>query len=412
MIFIVITVLIDTAGVGIILPVLPKLLTNMSHADMGTAARYGGWLTFVYALMQFVFAPVLGNLSDAYGRRPVLLCSLLGFSLDYIFLAFAPSFFWFFIGRTISGITGASYVVGSTYMADISSGEERTKNFGWLNAAMGIGFILGPAIGGLLAQFGLHAPFIAAAALSSLNLILGYFVLPESLALENRRPFDWKKANPLGAIKYLRNFKGAAVLIASLLFLSFASHSMETIWTFFTTEKFHWRSSLTGLSLACMGGLFIVVQGWLVGFSLKALKEKGTAYVGLFFTFLAYLSFALTPWQWGLFAALVIFAIGTIGETALQGILSNSAPANEQGELQGSFSCLKGLVTIIAPLAFANIFATFSHQGQGNYFPGMPFLLAAATVLISLLLFIKADQKYSPEDDPRVENKEEISSSV
>ncbi|MCW3467088.1 TCR/Tet family MFS transporter [Chitinophaga nivalis] len=388
-VFITLTVLIDTAGLGIIFPVLPGLIARLGHTDISTAASYGGWLSFVYAAMQFVFAPVLGNLSDAWGRRPVLLCSLLGFSLDYLLLAFAPNLYWLFIGRTISGITGASYVTGATYMADISTGDDRTKNFGILNAAMGIGFIVGPALGGLLGQYGTHLPFIATAALGLLNFILGYFVLPESLVPANRRPFSWKKANPLGALQHLRQFPGIRWLLAAILCLSFAQHSMETIWSYFTIQKFGWTIQLIGLSLGILGVLYVLSQAWLVGRMLTRLKDTRTAFTGLIFTCAAFLCFALCSWQGGLFIGILLMAIGSVAETALQGMLSNQTPASEQGALQGSAGALKGIITVIAPPFLAHAFAVSTGQHTWFYFPGMPFLIAAAAVLLSIVLLRK-----------------------
>lgn len=386
--FIIITVLLDTAGVGLILPVLPKLLAGMIHADISDAARYGGWLAFVYALMQFVFAPVFGNLSDAWGRRPVLLFALAGMSIDYAFLAFAPSFAWLFIGRLVSGITGATYPVASAYMADVSDGDERTKNFGLLSAGMGAGFILGPALGGWLGQYGLHIPFMAAAVLSMLNLLLGYFALPESLAVANRRSFSWKKSNPLSAIGYLKSSPNVTALIVAVLLLSFASHSMETVWTYFTAVKFNWSSGTTGLSLAVMGILFILVQAVLIERILKLFSETQAAIIGLALTVVTYLIFALSPWSWSLFIGFAVYAVGTIGETAMQGLLSNQIPANQQGELQGSLGSLKGLITIAATLFFAQTFAAFSDKTTSHYFPGIPFLLAGFFVLLSLIVVL------------------------
>jgi DHA1 family tetracycline resistance protein-like MFS transporter len=392
-IFIILTVLIDTIGLGIIFPVLPKLITTLGHTDVSTAAKYGGWLSFVYAAMQFVFAPILGNLSDAYGRRPVLLCALLGFSIDYLFLAFAPDIFWLFIGRMISGITGASAVVGASYMADISTGEERTKNFGILNATMGLGFILGPALGGVLCQFGTHIPFMATAMLGILNLGFGYFVLPESLADSNRRPFEWGRANPFGAVKQLSKFPSALLLITSILFLSFANHSIETVWAYFTIEKFGWSEQLTGFSICLIGALFIVAQAWLVGVIIAKIKDRATAYLGLLFSCAAFLCFAFTSWQWGLVIGMVLLGIGSIAETALQGMLSNRVSADEQGELQGSLGCLKAMATFIAPLLMANSFAFFTGKTAPFYFPGMPFVISAVATVISLLLLVRGNTK-------------------
>jgi len=284
LIFIIVVVVIDTAGFGLIFPVLPQLLTNLLHSDISTAAKYGGWLSFAYAAMQFVFAPILGNLSDQYGRRPVLLSSLFGFSIDCVFLAFAPNILWLFVGRTIAGITGASYSVASACVADISTDENRTKNFGIVNAAFGLGFIIGPVIGGTLGQFGTHTPFIVAAILSFINFTFGYFFFPESLDIDTRRTFEWKRANPFGSLKYLSEFPLINTLVLSMIFVSIANHSMESVWAYFTIEKFKWNTSLIGYSLAVIGLLSIVVQLWLVGILVKKLGDRRMALLGLILT--------------------------------------------------------------------------------------------------------------------------------
>lgn len=265
LLFVIIIVTIDTAGFGLFFPVLPQLITQLLHADISTAARYGGWLGFTYAAMQFVFAPVLGNLSDRFGRRPVLLGSLAGFSIDCIFLAFAPNITWLFAGRAVAGITGASYSVAAACIADISTDEDRTRNFGYINAAFGLGFIIGPVIGGLLGEFGTHMPFLVAAGLSFANLVFGYCCFPESLSEDKRRQFEWKRANPVGSLRHIKKFPLVKTLVVAMVFVSVANHSMESIWAFFTIEKFKWTNRLIGYSLAFIGVLSIVVQMWLVG---------------------------------------------------------------------------------------------------------------------------------------------------
>src|SRR4051812_20119703 len=238
--FIFITLLIDVTGLGIIIPVLPKLIEQLIHGDISEAAAYGGWLTFAYAIVQFVCAPILGNLSDRYGRRPVLLLSLLGFGLDYFFMAFAPSIAWLFAGRILSGFTGASFTTAAAYIADVSTPEKRTQNFGLIGAAFGLGFILGPMFGGLLGQFGTKAPFLAAGALSLLNVVYGYFVLPESLPLANRRAFEWKRANPIGALVQIKKYPMVYGLVVTLIMLYIASNGVQSTWAFYGIQKFRW----------------------------------------------------------------------------------------------------------------------------------------------------------------------------
>ncbi|MBS1775854.1 MAG: TCR/Tet family MFS transporter [Bacteroidetes bacterium] len=393
LIFIIVVVVIDTAGFGLIFPVLPQLLTNLLHSDISTAAKYGGWLSFAYAAMQFVFAPILGNLSDQYGRRPVLLSSLFGFSIDCVFLAFAPNILWLFVGRTIAGIAGASYSVASACVADISTDGNRTKNFGIVNASFGLGFIIGPLIGGTLGQFGTHTPFIVAAILSFINFTFGYFFFPESLNIDTRRTFEWKRANPFGSLKYLSEFPLINTLVLSMIFVSIANHSMESVWAYFTIEKFKWNTSLIGYSLAVIGLLSIVVQLWLVGILAKKLGDRRMAVFGLMLMVTGFFLFAFTEWQWLLLGALLIYIIGGVQGTAVQSITSSIIPDNEQGELQGSLGSLMGLTTLIAPPLMTSSFSYFTRKGSAIYFPGISFLIAALLTLISLILLIKSFKK-------------------
>jgi len=252
--FIFITLLIDITGLGLIIPVMPKLIEELLHtSDISKASQYAGWLTFAYAITQFVFAPVLGNLSDKYGRRPVLLFSLLGFGIDYLFLSFAPTIGWLFLGRIIAGITGASFTTASAYIADISTNENRAQNFGMIGAAFGLGFILGPMIGGLLGELGPRVPFFVAAGLALLNCAYGYFVLPESLDKEHRRAFEWRRANPLGSLLQLKKYPAVSGLIISMILIYIAGHSVQSIWSFFNIERFNWSPKMIGISLGIVG---------------------------------------------------------------------------------------------------------------------------------------------------------------
>ena len=393
LLFVLAVITIDTAGFSLIFPILPELLSTLLHSDISTAAKYGGWLSFSYAIMQFVFAPVLGNLSDQYGRRPVLLSSLFGFSIDCIFLAFAPSVSWLFAGRIIAGITGASYSVASACIADISTDENRTKNFGLINASFGLGFIIGPVIGGTLGQFGTHTPFIVSAILSFSNFIFGYLFFPESLKSNKRRKFDWKRANPFGSLKYLQKIPPIKTLVLSMFLVSIANHSMESVWAFFTIEKFRWSNLFIGYSLAFIGILSIVVQSWLVSILVKKLGDKLMAIWGLVFIMIGFLFFAFTPWSWLLFIALIIFILGGVQGTAIQSIVSSAIPDNEQGELQGALGSLLGFTTLISPPLMTNSFSYFTNKQSEIYFPGISFLIAAILTFISLILFLKGVKK-------------------
>jgi len=262
--FIFITLLIDIIGWGIIIPVIPSLIKELIHGDISEAAKYGGWLTFSYAITQFISAPIIGNLSDKYGRRPILLMSLFGFSLDYLLLAFSPTIIWLFVGRILAGITGASITTASAYIADISTSENRAKNFGMIGAAFGLGFIIGPVIGGLLGQYGARVPFYAAAILCMLNFLYGYFILPESLSKENRRSFEWKRANPVGAFLHLKKYPNLIGLIIAIFVLYVGSHAVQSNWSFFTMYRFNWDEKMVGISLGVIGLLVGIVQGGLI----------------------------------------------------------------------------------------------------------------------------------------------------
>ncbi|NSL86296.1 TCR/Tet family MFS transporter [Chitinophaga sp. Mgbs1] len=390
LIFIVVIVTIDTAGFGLFFPVLPQLISRLIHADISTAARYGGWLAFAYAVMQFAFAALLGNLSDRYGRRPVLLCSLLGFSLDCLFMAFTNDIFWLFVGRAVAGITGASFAVASASIADISTEANRTTYFGYINAAFGLGFIIGPVIGGTLGQFGVRVPFIAASVLSFANLVFGWLFFPESLRPENRRSFEWKRANPLGALRHLRKFPLVKSLIVAVIFISIASHSMESIWAFYTIEKFRWSDQLIGYSLAFIGVLSVIVQMWLVGLLTKYISDRQMAVTGLLCMAAGFMTFAFAGRQWLLFPALLVYITGSIQGTALQSIMSSAMPDNEQGELQGSLGSLMGLTTLIAPPLMTSSFSWFTGSHAPVYFPGISFLVAGILTVVSLLLMMKS----------------------
>jgi DHA1 family tetracycline resistance protein-like MFS transporter len=382
--FIFITLLIDVTGFGLIIPVMPQLIEKLlGVTDISKASLYGGWLTFAYAIMQFVFAPILGNLSDKYGRRPVLLFSLLGFGIDYLFLSFAPSMGWLFVGRVIAGITGASFTTASAYIADISTPENRAQNFGMIGAAFGIGFILGPALGGLLGELDHRVPFIVAAGLALLNAAYGYFVLPESLDKEHRRPFEWKRANPVGSLLQLRKYPAVIGLVGSLILVYIAGHAVQSNWSFFNIEKFKWTPKMIGISLAVVGLLVGLVQGVLVRFINPKIGNEKSIYIGLGLWALGMLLFAFASQSWMMFVFLIPYCLGGIAGPALQATISGHVPPNEQGELQGALTSLMSLTSIAGPLLMTGLFSYFTKANAPVYFPGVSFLLGAILLIAS-----------------------------
>lgn len=385
LVFIFITVLVDVIGLGIIIPVMPALIMELTGGGLSEASLYAGWITFIYAATQFLFAPVIGGLSDRFGRRPVLLFSLLGFGLDYILLGFAPTIIWLFIGRFISGITGASYTTASAYIADISPPERRSQDFGLIGAAFGLGFIIGPSVGGILGEYGSRIPFFAAAGLVLLNVIYGYFVLPESLSKENRRAFDWRRANPFGSLKQIRMYPKISALAGVFFLVYVANHATQSTWTYFTMEKFGWTELTVGLSLGVVGLSVVAVQGGLIKVVIPKLGNNKTVYFGLMMYVLGFLGFAFAVEGWMMFAIIVPFCIGGLATPALQGIISTEVPQNAQGELQGALTSLVSFSAIFGPPMMTNLFGFFTSDIAPVYFPGAPFFLAAILVLVAII---------------------------
>lgn len=381
--FIFITMLIDVIGWGIIIPVIPGLIEELINGDISEAAKIGGWLTFAYAITQFLFAPVIGNLSDKFGRRPIILISLFAFTLDYILLAFAPTITWLFIGRIIAGITGASITTASAYIADISTPENRAKNFGMIGAAFGLGFIIGPVIGGLLGQFGPRVPFYATAILCFINFLYGYFILPESLSEENRREFDIKRANPVGSFKRLKTYPTLIGLVVAMFILYTASHAIQTNWSYFTMYKFEWDEKMVGLSLGMIGLCVAVVQGVLIRWINPKLGNEKSIYLGFFLYSLGMFLFAFATDGWMMFAFLIPYCLGGIAGPALQAIISLQVPASEQGEIQGMLTSLVSATAIVGPPVMTGIFYYFTHDEAPFEFAGAPFLLGGILMLLS-----------------------------
>jgi DHA1 family tetracycline resistance protein-like MFS transporter len=365
---------------------MPRLILELTGGTMSDASMYGGWLLTAYALMQFVCAPVLGGLSDRYGRRPVLLASLFGFGVDYLFLAYAPTLAWVFVGRLFAGIMGASFTTASAYIADISTPEKRAQNFGIIGAAFGLGFILGPLLGGFLGSLGTRAPFIVSAGLTFLNWLYGYFILPESLKAENRRAFDWKRANPINSLLNLKRYPVILGLVAALVLVYISAHAVQSNWTYYTIEKFQWNEKMIGISLTVVGVAFALVQGVLIRMILPRLGQQRSVYVGLALYAVGFLCYAFASQSWMMFAFTVVYCLGGIAGPAIQGIISSAVPANEQGELQGALTSLMSVTSIIGPLLMANTFAFFTAPDTPFYFPGAAMILGAVLTLAGAFL--------------------------
>jgi MFS transporter, DHA1 family, tetracycline resistance protein len=397
--FIFITLLIDVMGWGLIIPVMPTLVSELKGIPVNEASTYGALLLFAYAGTQFLFAPVLGNLSDKFGRRPVLLGSLLGFGIDYLFMAIAPTYGWLFVGRVVAGITGASFTTASAYIADISTNENRAQNFGLIGAAFGLGFILGPVFGGLLAGLGTRAPFYAAAGLCLINTLYGYFVLPESLSKANRRKFEWKRANPFGSLQFLKRYPAIGGLALSYFLIYLAAQSVMGNWNYFTIYQFGWSEKMVGLSLALVGLLVGLVQGLLIRKINPWLGNEKSIYVGLFLYTIGLALFGVATQGWMMFVFLIPYCLGGIAGPALQSILAGHLPPNEQGELQGALTSLMSLTSILGPLIMNNLFSYFTTPKAPFHLPGIPFLLGALLMLISLYIayrVLSRERKLSP----------------
>jgi MFS transporter, DHA1 family, tetracycline resistance protein len=391
--FIFVTLLIDSIGFGIIIPVIPMLIQEMVGGNLSVAAEYGGWLTFAYSFMQFVFAPVIGNLSDQYGRRPVLLFSLFGFGIDYLFLSVAPTIAWLFVGRIIAGITGASFSTASAYIADISTPEKRTQNFGMIGAAFGLGFIIGPGLGGQLAHLGARVPFIAAAALALINWLYGYFILPESLSKENRRPFNIKRANPLGSILQLKKYPAFSGLVVSLILVYISAHAVQSTWTYYNMEKFNWTPQLVGYSLTFVGIMIALVQGGLIRIIIPKLGQHKSVYIGLILYSVGFLLFGFATQGWMMYLFMIPYAFGGIAGPSIQSIISSHIPPNEQGELQGALTSLMSATSIIGPPIMTTLFAYFTSTNAPFIFPGAPFLTGAILTFISAFMAWRSFKK-------------------
>ncbi|MEO0637028.1 MAG: TCR/Tet family MFS transporter [Pseudomonadota bacterium] len=378
LVFIVITVILDVIGIGIILPVLPDLIRELQPGSYGEAAVYGGWLAFAYAFMQFIFAPILGNLSDAYGRRPVLILGLVALGVDYIIMALAPTLFLLFIGRVLAGAAGASFTTASAYIADVSPPEKRAANFGLIGAAFGIGFVIGPAIGGLLGEFGTRVPFWAAAAFAFANAAFGYFILPESLPKSKRRPFNILRSNPLGALKQLAGRPVVILLVAAILVFELSQQVYPSIWPYWGSETFGWGPREVGLTLAAFGICIFIAEGLVLRLLLAHFSEHAVIVSSTLLALVVLTIIGLNTREWLVWLLLIPSAFSGFANSAIQGLASNRVGDDQQGELAGAVTSGVSIVSFTAPVLMTSTFAAFSDRSNDlPYLPGAAFLLAA-----------------------------------
>lgn len=386
LLFIFITILVDVIGIGIILPIIPDFIMQLTGEANHKAVIYGMWLTTAFAGMQFFFSPVLGEISDKYGRKPILLLSLLGLSIDYLIHAWAPTLMWLFVGRFLAGITGASFTVASAYIADISTPEEKAKNFGLIGAAFGLGFIIGPGLGGYFGEIDIRLPFYIAAGLTFANFLFGWLVVPESLQKENRRAINPLKMIPGVSLVALRNYKGVLLLIAAFFLANLAGQALPSVWSYFTIERFDWNPKQIGLSLVVVGLLVAIVQGFLVGKAVERFGKQKVVTFGFLLWTLGMFLFSQASEPWMLYAFLVPYALGGVAGPTVQGIISNQVSEKEQGNLQGSITGLVSVTAILGQLIFAPVFYYFIRPDTSIYFPGASYVLAAFLLLIAFIL--------------------------
>ncbi len=391
--FIFVTILVDVIGIGIIIPIVPELIQELGGVDETDAAKIGGWLMFAFAIMQFVFSPIMGGLSDRFGRKPILILALFGLGLDYVFHAYAPTIFWLFVGRVIAGFFGASFTVATAYMADISTPETKAKNFGLIGAAFGLGFIIGPVIGGVAVQWGLKVPFFIAAGLSLLNMLYGIFILPESLDAKNVRPFELKRANPVSSLLNLKTYPRIMGLVLAYFLIYLAGKSVESVWSYYTMYRFEWNATEVAYSLAVVGILVTIVQGGLIGKVVKKFGQTNTIMIGYFFWTLGLILFGIAYQGWMMYSFIIVYCLGGVAGPTLQSVISNEVPDNAQGELQGALTSLISTTSIIGPVLFTSVFAVFSGDDAPFHLPGATFFLGAILAAISMVLAVRSLRK-------------------
>jgi|APLak6261666879_1056058.scaffolds.fasta_scaffold02471_3 DHA1 family tetracycline resistance protein-like MFS transporter len=401
--FIVVTLFLDILGLGLVIPILPRLVESFVGNDPSEGAFYVGMLAASYALMQFVFSPIMGSVSDRFGRRPVLLLSLFGSGFDYVLLAFAPSLSWFFVGRLVAGFCGASIGTAAAYIADVSPPEKRAQNFGLIGMAFGLGFVAGPLLSAFLGTVdvplphfiaeltgspllpGIRFPFVVAAGLTFANAMYGLFVVPESLAKEHRRPFSWSRANPIGTLSALAKYPVVLGLALALFLVGLAQRCLESTWVLFTEHRFGWDIRATGISLGVVGITAAIVQGGLVRRIIPALGERRSLTLGIVVSMIAFTLYGLAPYGWTIYVFLVIGSLGGISGPAAQGLMSKAVPPNEQGMLQGGLSSVTSITSILGPPLATNLFGFFISDRAPVKVPGAAFFTGAVLLLLGLL---------------------------
>lgn len=400
------TLLLDVIGFGIIMPVLPAYLRELTGESISGAAIEGGWLFFVYAAMQFVFAPVIGNLSDRFGRRPVLLASVFTFAIDNLICAIAWSYPMLFIGRVLAGISGASYSTTSAFIADVSNDENRAKNFGLLGIAFGVGFVIGPVLGGLLGTLGPRVPFYFAAGLAFLNFAVGYFLLPETLEPHNRRTFEWKRANPLGALKQMRNYQGIRPILVVFFLMTLGHMMYPAVWSFVSSYRYGWSEQQIGFSLGAFGLCGAFVMAVILPRIVPKIGEWRTAAIGLAFTAMSAFGYAFAWQGWMIYAVIVAGCLEALADPPLRSLAAAKVPPSAQGELQGAMTSIFSITSIITPLLYTAIFSWFTGPNAPAVFAGAPYVVGGVFLALSLLVFVMTVGKPTPKEVERMHEAE------
>ena len=393
LVFIFMTMFIDTVGLGIIIPVAPRIIAELTGQGMSGAAKWGGWLQTSFAAMLFLFSPLIGNLSDRYGRKPILILSLLALGVDYLITGLAPTIGWLFIGRILSGIAGASYTTANAYIADVSPPEKRAANFGLTGAAFGIGFVVGPAIGGLLGQYGLRLPFFVSAGLAVANALFGLVVMKESLPPEKRRKFELWRANPVGSLIALKRYPAVLAFVGIMVLMRIAHDANPVIWSYYVYLKFHWTTAQLGYAMAFLGIVMAFVFGFLTRIAIPKLGEHRAAYIGLFAGAIGFAGYAFATQGWMMYPWMLVWCLMGLAMPSINGIISQHVPATEQGELQGALASVGGITSVVAPVLLTSVFAYFTAADAPVYFPGAAFLAAGLLLALAALLLLRIERE-------------------